>query len=144
MRPADTIDPKRDYPLGERRPELVTTASGRALNEVTLEAVVSGDVTVDELRISPESLLRQGEIAAAAGRPALVANFERAAELTRVPDDRLLQIYEALRPRRSTHAELEAIAMELEQRYNAPRNAALVREAIAAYSRRGLPPSETQ
>ena len=144
MPPTDAFDPKRDYPIGERRPELVTTATGRPLNDVTLDAVVSGEVTADELRISPETLRRQGKVAASAGRPALVTNFERAAELTRVPDGRLLQIYEALRPRRSTRAELEGIAVELEQRYGAPRNAALVREAIDAYSRRGLLPSETQ
>ncbi len=31
-------------------------------------------------------------------------NFERAAELTAVPDDRILEIYNALRPYRSTRA----------------------------------------
>ncbi len=37
-------------------------------------------------------------------------NFERAAELTAVPDDRILEIYNALRPYRSTKEELLAIA----------------------------------
>lgn len=138
MPPADSFDPNRDYPIGERRPDLVVTTSGRRLSEVTIEAVVAGEITIDELRISPEMLRRQGEVAAAAGRPALVANFERAAELTRVPDERLLQIYEALRPRRSTRAQLESIAQELEGQYMAPLNAHLVRDAIDAYSRRGL------
>lgn len=44
-------------------------------------------------------------------------NFERAAELTAVPDDRILEIYNALRPYRSTCAELLAIADDLEHRY---------------------------
>lgn len=44
-------------------------------------------------------------------------NFERAAELTAVPDDRILEIYNALRPYRSTQAELLAIADDLEHRY---------------------------
>lgn len=140
MPPADDFDPRRDYPIGERRPDLVRTASGRPLTEVTVEAVLAGEITADELRISPEMLRRQAEVAAASGRPALVANFERAAELTRVPDGRLLEMYEALRPRRSTRAQLEAIAAELEERYSAPRTAALVREAIDAYARRGLLP----
>jgi propanediol dehydratase small subunit len=46
-------------------------------------------------------------------------------------------IYEALRPGRSTLAQLEEIAVELET-LGAPVNAALVREAAAAYADRGL------
>jgi propanediol dehydratase small subunit len=80
----------------------------------------------------------QAQVAAGGGRPALVANYQRAAELTALPDDRLMAIYEALRPNRSTRAELEAIALELESTHHAPRCAALVREAIAAYDARGL------
>lgn len=139
---ADDFDPARDYPIAERRPDLVRTASGRPLSDVTVAAVVAGKITIDDLRIAPEMLRRQGQVAAAAGRAALVANFERAAELTRVPDGRLLEIYEALRPRRSTRAQLETIAVELETVYEASRSAALVREAIDAYEHRGLLPAE--
>ena len=135
---SEPFDPTRDYPVGERRPDLVTTASGRPLSEVTVEAVVAGEISVDELRISPEALHRQAEVAAASGRPALVANFERAAELTNVPDARLLEIYEALRPRRSTRSQLHAIADELETVHGVPLNAAFVREAADAYEQRGL------
>jgi propanediol dehydratase small subunit len=42
-----------------------------------------------------------------------------------------------LRPRRSTRAELDGIAERLDAA-NAPRCAALVREAAAVYERRGL------
>ncbi|HKG27184.1 MAG TPA: diol dehydratase small subunit, partial [Thermomicrobiales bacterium] len=111
---------------------------GRPLDEVTVDAVIAGEVTADELRISPDALHRQALVAAASGRPALVANFERAAELTGIPDDRLLEIYEALRPRRSTGAQLEAIAVDFETRYSAPLNAAFVREAADAYLQRNL------
>ena len=60
-----------------------------------------------------------------AGRDRLAMNFERAAELTSVPDDRILEIYNALRPYRSTKQELIAIADDLEQRYQ-PKCAAFV------------------
>ena len=132
------FDPHRDYPVSEKRPDLVRTATGRPLSEVTLDAVLAGEITPEELRITPEALERQAQVAAASGRPALVANFRRAAELTRVPDDRLLAMYEALRPRRSTAAQLEALAQELETVYQAPLCAAFVREAAAAYAARGL------
>jgi propanediol dehydratase small subunit len=138
MAQGEPFDPARDYPVGERRQDLVTTATGRPLAEVTVEAVIAGEITVDEMRISPDALHRQAQVAAASGRPALVANYERAAELTRVPDGRLLEIYEALRPRRSTRTQLEAIADELETEFAAPLNAAFVREAADAYGQRGL------
>ncbi len=69
------------------------------------------------MRITPETLRMQAAIAQDAGRDRLAMNFERAAELTAVPDDRILEIYNALRPYRSTQAELLAIADDLEQRY---------------------------
>jgi propanediol dehydratase small subunit len=141
MPPAEPFDPVRDYPVAARRPDLVVTATGRPLSEITVDAVLAGEISADEMRISPEALHRQAQVAAASGRPALVANFDRAAELTRVPDARLLEIYEALRPRRSTREQLEAIAVELESEHQAPLNAALVREAIEAYDQRGLLPS---
>jgi propanediol dehydratase small subunit len=134
----EPFDPVRDYPVSERRADLVVTTRGRPISEVTVDAVMSGEIGAGDLRISPEALERQAEVAAAAGRPALVPNFRRAAELTSVPDERLLEMYEALRPRRSTKAQLEAIAHELESVYRSPLNAALVREAIDAYERRGL------
>ena len=80
----------------------------------------------------------QAQVAAESGRPALVPNFQRAAELTALPDDRMLAIYESLRPGRASRGELEAIAQELESTHAAPLCAALVREAIEAYAARGL------
>ena len=63
-------------------------------------------------------------------------NFERAAELTAVPEDRILEIYNALRPYRSTKQELLDIAEDLESRYKAKICAAFVREAAALYVER--------
>jgi propanediol dehydratase small subunit len=119
---------------------LIRTATGKPLAAVTLEAVIAGEIGADDLRITAEALGRQAVVAAAAGRPALVQNFRRAAELTGVPDDRLLAIYEAMRPGRSTPEELERIARELDETDGAPLTASLVREAAAAYARRGLVP----
>jgi propanediol dehydratase small subunit len=131
------FDPSRDYPLGGRRPDLVRTPLGTPLEELTLAAAREGAVAAAELRATPETLARQADIARAAGRAQLADNLERAAELTSVPDDELLSIYTALRPGRSTAAELEGWAARLDER-GAPRTAAFVREAVAAYRERGL------
>jgi propanediol dehydratase small subunit len=131
------FDPTRDYPLGARRPDLVTTPAGVPLDGVTLDAVRDGTVSGGEIRATPQTLRWQAEVAAAAGRTQLAENLERAAELAAVPDDVLLEIYTALRPRRATAGELEEWASRLDG-LDAPRTAAFVREAAAAYAERGL------
>jgi propanediol dehydratase small subunit len=131
------LDPAHDYPLGARRPDLVTTPSGVPLDDVTLEAARAGRLHGGDLRATPETLVRQAEVARSAGRPQLAENLERAAELTRVPDDLVLAVYTALRPGRSTQADLESWAVRLET-LGASRSAAFVREAAAAYVERGL------
>jgi propanediol dehydratase small subunit len=131
------FDPTADYPLGTRRPDLVGTPAGLALDDVTLEAAREGRLAADDVRATAATLERQAAVARAAGRIQLADNLERAAELTHVPDDRLLEIYTALRPGRSTPAELEQWAERLDG-WNAPRTAAFVREAAAAYTERGL------
>jgi Propanediol dehydratase, small subunit len=130
------LDPRRDFPLATYRPELIRTPTGKRLEEITLDAVLNGDVTAEDLRITPRTLRLQAEIADAVRRPQLAENMRRAAELTAVPDERILEIYNALRPRASTKQELLEIANELEERYGAPTNAALVREAADVYERR--------
>jgi propanediol dehydratase small subunit len=131
------FDPIRDYPLGARRPDLVTTPAGVPLDGVTLDAVREGAVGADDIRATPQTLRLQAEVAAAAGRTQLAENLERAAELALVPDDVLLEIYTALRPRRATAEELQEWASRLDG-FEAPRTAAFVREAAAAYAERGL------
>jgi propanediol dehydratase small subunit len=132
------FDPVSDYPLGSRRPDLVRTASGRRLDQVTLNAVLAGEISPEELRATPETLGRQSAVARAAGRRQLADNLARAAELASVPSETILEIYTALRPHRSTAAELDAWAARLEEEYEAPLSAAFVREAAAAYAERGL------
>jgi propanediol dehydratase small subunit len=132
-----SFDPSRDYPLGTRRPDLVSTPGGRPLAEVTLDALRAGRIDSGEIRATPETLRLQSAVARAAGREPLAASLERAAELAGVPDDLLLAVYTALRPRRATGAELEDWAARLES-HGATQTAALVREAAGAYAGRGL------
>jgi propanediol dehydratase small subunit len=131
------FDPSNDYPLGTRRPDLVSTPGGRPLVQVTLDALRAGELAAGEIRATPATLRMQAEVALAAGRTQLAENLERAAELAAVPDDLLLQVYTALRPRRATASELEAWAVRLED-HDATKTAAFVREAAAAYFERGL------
>ncbi len=88
--------------------------------------------------ISAATLKSQAAKAHDAGFVRLSHNFLRAAELTAVPDNELLLIYELLRPGRSTHAELCTTADQLELIYGAPETAAFVRDAAAEYLRRNL------
>lgn len=132
------LDYRRDFPMAEKRPELIKTATGKSLSDITLDAVVSGAVKADEIRITPQTLEYQAQIGESIGRPQFAHNLRRAAEMTAVPDARILQMYNALRPNRSSKAELLAIAEELETKYGAKVCAGFVREAADVYERRGV------
>jgi propanediol dehydratase small subunit len=132
------FDAAADYPLGTRRPDLVRTPGGLALDELTLDAVRTGLLEASDLRATAETLRLQGEVARAANRPELAANLDRGAELTAVPDEVILEIYTALRPHRSTAEQLERWAERLEQEFGATMTAAFVREAKEVYAKRNL------
>lgn len=125
-----------DYPLATKRPDLVKTPTNKTLNDITLEGVISGDITSKDVRITKETLMMQAEIAESAGRSAFARNLRRAAELTVIPDERILEIYNSLRPYKSTKAELLAISDELLNKYSAKINSDLVREAADVYEQR--------
>jgi propanediol dehydratase small subunit len=138
---AEDADPLTlaDYPLAETRPELVRSLSGKPMTEITLETVLDGSVTMNDLRIHPDALRSQAEIARAAGRPTLAVNFERGADLVGVPQDVIMRAYDLLRPGRArSKAELLALAQELRTTYGADIIAAFVEEAAEVYDRRGL------
>jgi propanediol dehydratase small subunit len=137
MTPSE-LDPQRDYPLASHRPELLRTPTGKRLDEITMEAVLAGEVSAEDLRIAPETLRLQAQIADSVGRPQLGQNFRRAAELTALPDEKVLGFYNALRPRASTKQQLIMIAEELERDYSATLCAGLIREAADVYERRGI------
>src|ERR1044071_1234366 len=132
------LDPRRDYPLASHRPELLRTPTGKRLDEIPMEAVLAGEVAAEDLRITPETLRLQAEIADSVGRPQLGQNFRRAAELTALPDEAVLEVYNALRPRTSTRERLIEIADELEHDHSALLCARLIREAADVYERRGI------
>jgi propanediol dehydratase small subunit len=111
--------------------------SGREASELSVDGVVAGMLGPDDIRISPDTLRRQAEVARAHGNPQLAANFERAAELTGFEESEILALYELLRPRRATADQLRAKADELETR-EAPICAAFLREAATVYQRTGL------
>jgi propanediol dehydratase small subunit len=133
-----TLDPAVDYPLSVHRKDLLFTPTGKSIDEITMAAVVAGDVQATDLRITPDTLRLQAQIAEKDGRRQLGANLRRAAEMTAISDERVLEIYNALRPNASTKAELDAIAEELESQYGATLLAALVREAAEVYERRDI------
>ena len=115
----------------------VRALSGKPVESLTVDAIRAGEIGVSDLRIHPETLERQAVVAAEHGNPQLAENLRRAAELTQLPDDEVLAIYEALRPGRSSAPQLTALADSLAGR-GLPRCAALVAEAAEIYARRGL------
>ncbi len=127
-----------EYPLRENAAESLRAQSGRRLSEITAEALAAGELGGDDLRTHADTLRQQAEIARAGGFPQLAANLLRAAELTDVPNDELLRIYETLRPERASDIELERLADYLESTYGARENAAFIREAADVYRARGL------
>ena len=128
-----------DYPLAEKRPDLIEGRRGKKLDDITLDGLVAGEVALEDLRITPEALRMQAEIARSAGRPMLAENFLRAAELVDVPQDVVMAVYELLRPGRAKDkAPLLEAARKLREEHKADRMARFVEEAAAVYERRGL------
>jgi len=115
----------------------IRALSGKPVDHLTVEAVRSGEIGVADLRIHPGTLEHQARVAEEHANPQLAENLRRAAELTRLPDEEVLAIYDALRPGRSTAARLAELAGSLADR-GLPRCAALVAEAADVYARRGL------
>ena len=128
-----------DYPLAETRPERVRALSGKPMAAITLDAVLAGEVGMDDLRIDADALRQQAAIARAAGRPTLARNLERGADLVAVPQDVIMRVYDLLRPGRArSKDELYAAARALREDHCAATVAAFVEEAAEVYERRGL------
>ena len=126
------------YPLGQYEADSITSRTGKKLSEITLEEVKKGNIKADDIKISKETLKKQGEVAMDADNPAMAGNFERASELVDVPDEVILKMYNKLRPNRSTKLELVEMAKELLEKYHAVNCAKLVMEAAEIYEKRGI------
>ena len=118
-----------NYPLGQNEAESIASKTGKKLSQITLEEVKRGNVTAEDIKISSEMLKRQGQVAKEADNPQMQAN---------VPDDVILNMYNKLRPNRSTKRELLLMAQELLEKYHAPNCAKLVLEAAEIYEKRGI------
>ncbi|ETA71357.1 MULTISPECIES: diol dehydratase small subunit [Mesorhizobium] len=130
---------RADYPLAETQPGAVKGKRGKSLAEITLDSLLAGDVTMEDLRITPQALQAQADVARDVGRPTLALNFERGAELVEVPQDFIMQVYELLRPGRAkSKEELLQAAATMRDTYQAERIARFIEEAAETYAARGL------
>ncbi|MBQ7791993.1 MAG: diol dehydratase small subunit, partial [Clostridia bacterium] len=116
------------YPLAKNHPDAIRSKSGKAFSEITFERVIQGKVTHEDFKTNADTLLMQAEIAEQAGKKQFAGNLRRAAELTRVPDEEVLKIYDKLRPNRATKQELLDITANLRTKYQANITADLVEE----------------
>jgi len=130
---------RADYPLAETQAHAIAGRRGKPLAEITLDRVLAGEVTMEDLRITPAALQAQAEIARDAGRPTLALNFERAAELVEVPQDFIMEVYELLRPGRAkTKRQLLDAAAAMREKHGAEGIARFIEEAAETYEARGL------
>ena len=122
------------YPASEKQSDRIATPGGHKLADLTLENVLAGKLTAEDIGILPGTLQMQGEVARAAGRQCLAENFDRGAELVGVPQSEIFETYEMLRPGRAgSKVELLALATRYRKQYQAVNIAAAYRRG-----RRGL------
>ncbi len=126
------------YPLMENCPEKIRPASGKPLDELTLENVLAGKLQLDDCRISAETLRMQAQVARDEGYIQVSESLCRAAEMVAVPDDIILQTYNMMRPFRADEEELLAIADRYEQEYQAPITANFIRESASILKSRAM------
>jgi propanediol dehydratase small subunit len=115
----------------------IRSRSGRALDELTIGAVRAGTLAIDDFAISRPQLEAQALAAEADRHPQLADNLRRAAEMTAMSNERVMEIYEMLRPGRASQAQLVKLSRELAG-LGMPRVAAFIAEAADAYRARGL------
>jgi len=118
----------------------VSSFTGRPLQDLTIEKVLDGGLTAEDFRTDAGTLREQADKAEAAGYRQLAENLRRAAELTLLSNQEVLDIYNQLRPGRSNYRSLIALAESLAKEHQSPLTSALVREAAEAYLERGIVP----
>ena len=118
--------------------DMIYTFSGRSIDELNVQGILSGELTAEDFRIHGERLNHQAGVAEDAGYTQLAENLRRAAELTHMSNEEVLEIYNTLRPRRTSYTEMIDMADRLENERNVPLTASLVREAAEIYLKRGI------
>ncbi|MCP4386096.1 MAG: propanediol dehydratase small subunit PduE [Hyphomicrobiales bacterium] len=126
------------FPLGKHHRDKISTQSGRPLSDLTLDQVLSDNVLPDDVSVNAETLKVQAQFAREAGYEQVAQNLARAAEMTGIPNDELLEIYESLRPGRSTYYQLLSISQRIASMYGAELTGAYIREAADVYRDTGL------
>lgn len=126
------------FPLGQHHRNEIATKSGRPLSTLSLDQVLADDVGPEDVSVSDGTLELQAQFAREAGYHEVARNLVRAAEMTRIPNDEIMAIYEALRPGRSTYYQLLSLSQQITSMYNAEHTGAYIREAADAYRDTGL------
>ena len=116
----------------------IYTFSGRSIDELNVQGILSGELTAEDFRIHGERLNHQAKVAEDAGYTQLAGNLRQAAELTHMSNEEILEIYNTLRPRRTSYTEMIDMADRLESERKAPLTALLLREAAEVYLKRGI------
>jgi len=126
------------FPLGAHHRAEISTQSGRPLTDLSLEQIQAGDVSPEDVSIRFETLQQQARFAREAGYDQVADNLSRAAEMTRIPNAELLEIYEALRPGRSTYYQLLSMSQRVASMFAAELTSAYIRQAADVYRDTGL------
>ena len=114
------------------------TFSGRSIEELSVQGILSGELTAEDFRIHGERLNHQAKVVDEAGYAQLAENLRQAGELTHMSNEEILEIYNTLRPRRTSYTEMIDMADRLENERKAPLTASLLREAAEVYLKRGI------
>ncbi|MDA0307960.1 MAG: diol dehydratase small subunit [Proteobacteria bacterium] len=130
---------RKSYPLSENHADELRASNGFHLDDLTIENILNDKVTMADIQIAPETLSHQAEIAGAAKRYPLADNFWRAAEMTSLPNELIMEIYEMLRPGRALdRSSLDACAERLRNDFGAEKLALFLEEAAEIYTRHGV------
>lgn len=112
--------------------------TGRPIDELTMERVRAGELTMEDFRIRAETLGKQADTAESAGYRQLARNLRMAAELTCLSNEEVLNIYRELRPGRADFQTLSALAERLENEHKAHLTAAFIRDAAQVCRKRKI------
>lgn len=126
------------YPLREHCANQLKAKSGKLYEQVTYEALIRGEVDKDDLKTHADTLRMQAEIAYRDGKKQFGDNLMRAAEMTAIPDEEVLEIYNLLRPNRTDKKTLLQAAEKVRRDYGANAIAALIESAAQVYEKRGI------